>query len=160
MDLILYLGFGTGTGKPAGLRSRVSRVRVRYFNLYTHAIPCTRAAVLRVHTGMAREFAGGSFRSPAATPNTARHFLYPIIWPQLEGVINRLASPRPSFCPRDAGLKRAHPSVHPSTSAMSRLASIPLIWLRLCLQTNKFALSRSVRLSLSLTTSSILSIIS
>jgi hypothetical protein len=42
---------------------------------------------------MARQFAGGSFRSPAATPNTAWHFLYPIIRPQLEGVINRLASP-------------------------------------------------------------------
>ena len=72
-----------------------------------------------------------------------------VIRPQLEGVINRLTSPHPSFCPRNAGLKRVHPSIHPSTSAMSHLASIALIWLRLCLQTNKFALSRLVHLSLS-----------
>ena len=54
------LGYVTGTGKPAGLRSRVLRVWVRYPNLYTHGIPCTRATVLRVPTGIWLHFASQS----------------------------------------------------------------------------------------------------
>src|SRR5712672_2271480 len=37
------LGYVTSTEKPAGFRSRVLWVRVRYPNLYTCEIPCTRA---------------------------------------------------------------------------------------------------------------------
>ena len=57
MALLFDLVFVTGTAKPAGMRSWVWRVRVRYLNWYTWAIPCTRAAVLWVPIGIRLHYA-------------------------------------------------------------------------------------------------------
>ena len=47
-----WIGFRTGTGKPAVLLKRVRRVRVRYRFLAHRDTPRTRAAVSRVPTGI------------------------------------------------------------------------------------------------------------
>ena len=59
-ELAPSVAFVTGTAKPVGMRSRVWRVRVQYLNWYTRAIPCTRAAVLRVPTGIRLHYAGAT----------------------------------------------------------------------------------------------------